>query len=499
MKNLAKYILTYLCFLSLHTYVYAQGTTVAEYYQYQRDEAFKKYMENVSSKGMAGPANTNFNYSIDKKAVQDMVDMWEKRSGRKTTAEKEAEKAALRQKWATEYQQSLAYDAFDDNRYLTYQNMRNFYADIYKSVGFPVPEANMLANKQIMEKRATYNDSYGVLVFVDNPAVDIAFSAKKTFEEIKQTASFEELIPLIYDFSFTGYSAIKALEYLETRFPDKKAIINTLKPLYGMSYWQYIDVNFEVKSTTRPGKTDYYFSCSNYNRGEGTELYSEMADYVYKWMEEYPEGLVSLFESGNKYGGNFEIIQHAFNKKQWQQYARFIVNFTMHGTTSLAEKGKIMEDFRQYGVYILKTKEERIDYEKGKYFTMQDFEAVRERYQIAGIKAMELLGLVGSKNKSELSTSFGPKFPWFDAVYTEDIKRYADSGDKDAQFIYAVHQMKINKKNEWNQAYDVVKKLMEEGYKEAFDLDQYYGWEDQLNFSKKYAKEYKELKKVHNL
>ncbi|MFV0605039.1 MAG: hypothetical protein ACK5NK_04275 [Niabella sp.] len=155
MKNSAKYVLTFLCCLALDTYLYGQGTTTSEYYQYQQDQAFKKYMENVSSKGMATPANTNFDYSIDQKAVQDMVDLWEKRSGKKTTAEKEAEKAALRQKWATEYQKSVAYDAFDDNRFLTYQRMRNFYADIYKSVGFSLPESNMLANKRIMEKRAT--------------------------------------------------------------------------------------------------------------------------------------------------------------------------------------------------------------------------------------------------------------------------------------------------------------------------------------------------------
>lgn len=492
MKNSSKYLLTGLCYFSLGTFLYAQGTTTAEYYQYQRDQAFKKYMENVSSKGLAGPANTNFDYSIDQKAVQNMVDHWEKMAGRKTAAENDAERAALRQKWATEYQASVAYDAFSDNRFLTYHKMRDFYADIYKSVGFSVPESNMLANRGIMEKRATYNDNYGVLVFVDNPVADLAFSTKKKFEELKQTASFEELIPLIYDFSFTGYSAVKALEYLETRFPEKKPIITALKPLYGISFWQIRNENFDRPSPTRPGNKDFYFSFGV----EGEELRPEMADYVYKWMEEYPEGLVSLLENGNEYH-YFQIIQRAFNKKDWQQYARFTFNFAMHGTTNLAEKGKKMEDFRQYGVYILKTKEERSDYEKGKYFTMQDFEAVRERYQISGIKAMELLGLIGSRYSTDLYTQFGPKFPWIDPLYADEIKQYADLGDKDAQFIYAVHQMKINKKKEWNQAYDVVKKLMEEGYKEAFDLDLPYGWEDQLNFSKKYAKEYEELKKVH--
>lgn len=493
MKNSAKYFLTFLCFLVLDTYLYGQGTTTAEYYQYQRDQAFKKYMENVSSKGLAGPANINFDYSIDKKAVQDMVDLWEKRSGKKTTAEKEAERAALRQKWATEYQQSLAYDAFDDNRFLTYQKMRNFYADIYKSVGFSLPEANMLANKRIMEKRATYNDSYGVLVFVDYPAADLAFSAKEKFEKLKQTASFEELIPIIYDFSITGYSAVKALEYLETRFPDKKAIINTLKPLYGISYWQYKDEDFEAQSTTRPGQKDYYFRTNV----EGTELRPEMADYVYKWMEDNPEGLVSLFENGNDYH-HFEIIKHAFKKKKWQQYARFTLNFAMHGKADLAEKGKIMEDYRENGVFGLEV-EERSDYEKNKYFTWQDFEAVAKRYQISGLKAMELLGLVGSRYTTELSIQFGPRFPWIDKVYVDEIKRYADMGDADAKFMYAINQLKHTKKDEWLKGYEQLLKLLEEGYADAFYLDHNYDLKNTLGFSKKNIKEYEEFKKKYNI
>lgn len=61
---------------------FGQGTTTADYYQYQRDQQFKQYMENVSSKGMAGPVNANFNYSIDKRAVQEMVDLWDRRNKR---------------------------------------------------------------------------------------------------------------------------------------------------------------------------------------------------------------------------------------------------------------------------------------------------------------------------------------------------------------------------------------------------------------------------------
>lgn len=471
------------------TAAFGQGNTTADYYQYQRDQQFKQYMENVSSKGMAGPANTNFNYSIDKQAIQNMVDMWEKRSGRKTTAEKEAERAALRQKWATEYQRSLAYDAFDDNRYMTYQKMRDFYADIYKSAGFSVPESNMLAYKRIMEKRATYNDSYGVLVFVDYPAVDIAFSAKKAFEEIKQTASFEELIPLIYDFSFTGYSAVKALEYLETRFPDKKAIINTLKPLYGISFWQIKDEKFQVQSTTSPGKTDYYFS---FTKVEGRELRSEMADYAYKWMEENPEGFVSLFENGNyAHDAILDVVQ---SKKQWQELSRFMVNAALHGRFNIAQKGQMMERYRAI-LYDVKTRKGREEEARQvpKMFSWQDFEAIKNRYKVPGVKAMELLGVV-CRRDGELGYSFGPSL-WLDPAYHEEVKRYAENGETDAKFLYAVNRVDVGSKTEKSEAYTLLRQLLEEGYQYVPDVVYQKDIYKELGFGKKDKGEYEALKK----
>ncbi len=75
---------------------YSQGTTTAEYYQYQRDQQFKSYMENVSSKGMASPANTNFNYTLDKNAVNEFFDLIQRRNQGNKVVETEEQKKAIR-------------------------------------------------------------------------------------------------------------------------------------------------------------------------------------------------------------------------------------------------------------------------------------------------------------------------------------------------------------------------------------------------------------------
>lgn len=465
----------------------------AQYYQYQRDQAFNNYMKNVSSKGMAGSANSNFDYSIGKKALQEMADMWDKRAGKKTAEEIEAERVANRKKWEAEQREAMTYDAISDNRSLAYDEMKIPYIKMFQSVGFSKEEAQIFANKRIMEKRPTRNSGNGVLVYVDHPAGNLAYNAKKKYEEVKETAGFDELVFLIYDFSFTGYSAIKALEFLEKRFPEKKDVIKILKPLYGISPWRYFNEDYQEQSISRPGQTDYFFRFSWEQRG----LFPVMGEYLFQWMDENPEELVSLFEDGSKYY-HFDIQEYAINRKKFKELSRFIVNLAIRGKYNFQQKGKLMEDYRQYGFFVLE-KEERQQYEQIKPFTWQDFEAVRNRYQVSGVKAMEFFGLIGSRYETDLITSFGPKFSWSDPLYGEELKRYADMGEVDARFLYAIQQMKKGNKSERQLGYEQILKLLEEGYEDAFKLDYDYNLKESLGLSNKNIKEYEELRRKHKI
>jgi hypothetical protein len=456
--------------------LFGQGTTTADYYQYQRDQQFKQYMENVSSKGMASPANTSFDYSIDRKALQEMAEMWDKRNKRPGLQYSPEELAKLNaEKQRIEEQKrrdEIAADKAWEQRTLAYSAMMPLYVKMFEEAGFPKAEAEILANERIKEVRPTPNSSLGVLAYVDHPQGDLAYNAFKKYQQIKATAPFEDLIFLINDFSFTGYSAVKALEYLETRFPEKKDIITTLKPFYGISFWQ-----------PRKGYIAHQYS--------GSSLRLEMLDYLFDWAEKMPQETVSLLENGS-YWHNL-IRDEVESKKRWQQVSRFMVNMALHGRFGFAQKGKLMEDYRYWLYRIKLDKQREAETRIPKMFTWQDFEAVKNRYNVSGIEAMELLGVVARKG-GNIDMTWGPQGIWADPVYIEDIKQYADVGDKDARVLYAVHQVKQGNKDEKREAYKLLRELLEEKHpyvaEEVEELDLH----EKIGFDKKTIKDYYVLK-----
>jgi len=85
-----------LCGLVAATTAGAQGNTTAQYYQYQRDQAFQKYMDNSSSKGSASQGASTSSFRISNQSAQEFADLITKRnrsasnSGRVWTAEETA-------------------------------------------------------------------------------------------------------------------------------------------------------------------------------------------------------------------------------------------------------------------------------------------------------------------------------------------------------------------------------------------------------------------------
>lgn len=195
---------------------FGQGTTVAEYYQYQRDQEFKKYMENVSSKGMASPANSNFDYSIDKKALQEMAEMWDRRAGRKTAAQIEAERAEAKKKriaqeekdWENSLQrQKLVLKA--DARKAWANQVTYRYVEYFNKVGLESPDVPMMALNWVQEIMVNGQPD---IEEVYHERSEMAAKAFQQFKRKEQTAGFEELVGLVADFDMAGYTAIKSLK-----------------------------------------------------------------------------------------------------------------------------------------------------------------------------------------------------------------------------------------------------------------------------------------------
>lgn len=97
-------------------------------------------------------------------------------------------------------------------------------------------EAEALSTRRIEEKLRA-NGLRHDFFYVSDPEADIAIAAFNSYRELKETAGFDQLSELIYDFRMLGYSATLALDHLEKRFPEKKEIINYLKPHFGISFF----------------------------------------------------------------------------------------------------------------------------------------------------------------------------------------------------------------------------------------------------------------------
>lgn len=59
------------------TLTYSQGTTTAEYYEYLREQSFKKYMETTGSTGLSQSIKTS-GIKVDQKAVDDFFELLKK-------------------------------------------------------------------------------------------------------------------------------------------------------------------------------------------------------------------------------------------------------------------------------------------------------------------------------------------------------------------------------------------------------------------------------------
>ena len=112
---------------------------------------------------------------------------------------------------------------------------------------------------------------------------------------------------------------------------------------------------------------------------------------------------------------------------------------------------------------------------------------------------MELLGLAGSRYNTELYAQFGPRFPWFDKLYVDEIKRSADMGESDAKYMHAIHLLTNAKKLEWQKGYEQLLKLLEEGYADAFYLDREYDLKKTFGFSKRNIEDFQEAKRKYSI
>lgn len=88
-------LLLLLTMLLAATLTYSQGTTTAEYYEYLREQSFKKYMETTGSTGLSQSIKTS-GFIVDQKAVDEFFELIKRRNQGNKVVETDEQKKAIR-------------------------------------------------------------------------------------------------------------------------------------------------------------------------------------------------------------------------------------------------------------------------------------------------------------------------------------------------------------------------------------------------------------------
>ncbi|RYF84517.1 MAG: hypothetical protein EOO03_14695, partial [Chitinophagaceae bacterium] len=301
--------------------VFSQGTTTADYYQYQRDQQFKKYMETTGSQGMAGSANTNVNYSIDKKALQEMAELWDRRAGRKTAAQIEAERAEARKKFKAQEEkdrenslqrQKLVLKA--DARKAWADQVTYRYVEYFNKVGFQSPDVPMMALNWVQEVMVNGQPD---IEEVYHERSEMAAKAFQQFKRKEQTAGFEELVGLVAEFDMAGYTALKSLEKLKKRFPEKAKAIDILMPFHGTTFWQTLGRQSISFNSTMASSFSF----------AGEDQRKEMNAYLVNWLKTKP-ATISFFKDDKE--AIDKLVAYAIDKKDKQLLNALMVSAALY-------------------------------------------------------------------------------------------------------------------------------------------------------------------------
>lgn len=232
-------------------------TSVQVYGQYIRDEQRQKelnnYLESIRKGREYGNTKTS-EFKMNEQAVQEMVDRWK---GAKQKREKSAEE--LRRAYELKEQAKASRVVKSINETLARRHaiaeMCMPLAMTYLDAGFQEFEAKALPQRSVIGVSAS--DSF---YYKPDSNMVTTINAYLKYKEQKNSESFDELFPLILGFRLAGYTALKALEDLEKRFPEKKDIITYTKPFAALAYWTGGETMPRAFTSTSPRAYDYIYA-----------------------------------------------------------------------------------------------------------------------------------------------------------------------------------------------------------------------------------------------
>ena len=136
--------------------VLISGNSYGQYkYDEQRQKEADRYLESIKA-GQQYSNRKSGDFKMNEQAVQEMTDMWNRRAGKKTSAEFEAERTANKKKWEANREQreakQKAAEELRANKHLLKEvaaAVVKMNAPEFSRAGFSASEANVLAMNSV--------------------------------------------------------------------------------------------------------------------------------------------------------------------------------------------------------------------------------------------------------------------------------------------------------------------------------------------------------------
>jgi hypothetical protein len=424
-------------FLLLAVFLSAQ---VYGQYQYdeQRQKELNNYLESIRKGREYGNTKTS-EFKMNEQAVQEMVDRWKSKPG-KTDEQLKAERIAKEKALATKEEQMAK------NQLRAESKKRKEVADIlteYKAgefvkAGFTSAEANMMALLWVKDVKVN-NEMQAKMVYHEWSS--IIMDAYTEFLEKEKTGSFEELMALVDQFKYAGFTALKSLEKLQIRFPQKKTVIDFFIPFYGANFWK--EFGYQRIGTEEESASAYLLS--------GDADKTEMNQRLGGWLKISPP-LIKELEFIYRNSLTFKSLINDLMKKQDKALLHDIA------LTYALETDYIPETIMWNTQDIPSLKH---------LFTFEDFERIRKVHNISGVKAIEKARYYGfMKTHYDYYSTSGMD----SALYMDELKKYADMGDAEAMNAYGLHTLKGHTKDAKEAAYPYLKRAADNGLPYALHL-----------------------------
>lgn len=406
-------------------------------YNEERQKEAQRFLENIK-KGQEYSNTKSSALKMNQQAVQEMTDRWKRNAGKPTSPP--LDDATIIRNWNLRQKEKAVQAAIDADasakRDAIISTINQKVDAVYQTFledGFYSCDAKMMALNWVVEDK-------GEVKYVVDARSKEAAEAHRQYVQKEKIAGFDELLDLVEQFDVAGYTALKALEKLKIRFPEKTALLDLLMPVYGFNFYiPYGNLRSKIMNWKEPESSFMH---------AGAAEKAEMNRHQAKWLKENPAAITLLLREKYSDDKTFkELVDYQVKNAHADVLHDLWLGVTLY------------DPFPDTKVTNIRWATEETPYRQ--LLSFDDFEMIRKHHNISGIQAIEKA--IGNRFMRTFHDNNKKATKWLSDLYTDELKRFGDMGDLEALNAYALLTYFEITKSKKENAYLIFKTVMDGG------------------------------------